>query len=77
MNNLTKLKKTAPKRSVFIPKCPRGTRTRILSRSVTVVLYLVQMPPHFDQVSEKTIDGSNVMRQKVSYLATLGHFGAF
>ena len=30
-----------------------GTRTRILPRSVTVVLYLVQLPPHFDRVSEK------------------------
>ena len=25
----------------------------------------------------KTMDGSTVMRQKVSFLATLGHFGAF
>ena len=42
-----------------------------------MVLYLVQLPPDFDRVSEKTIDGSNVMRGKVSFLATLGHFGAF
>ena len=42
-----------------------------------VVLYLVQLPPHFDRVSEKTMDGSNVIRHKVSFLATLGHFGAF
>ena len=61
----------------FSPKCPRGTQTRILPKSVTVVLYLVQLPPHFDRVSEKTMDGSNVMRQKVSFLAILGHFGAF
>ena len=33
--------------------------------------------PHFDQVSGKTMDGSNVIRQKVSFLAILGHFGAF
>ena len=46
--------KKQPRKGVFFsPKCPRGTRTRILPRSVTVVLYLVQLPPHFDRVSEK------------------------
>ena len=42
-----------------------------------MVLYLVQLPPHFDRVSEKAMDGSNVMGQKGSFLATLGYFGAF
>ena len=74
INNSTNLKKNSP---FFSPKCPRGTRTRILPRSVTVVLYLVKLPPHFDRVSEKTMDGTNVMRQKVSFLAIVGHFGAF
>ena len=59
------------------PKSPRGTRTGVLPRYVTVVLYLVQLPPHFDRFSEKTMDGSKVMRLKVSFLAILGHFGAF
>ena len=44
---------------------------------MTVVLCLVQLPPNFDRVLEKTMNGSNVIRQKVSFLATLGHFGAF
>ena len=46
--------KKPPQKGVsFSPKCPRGTRTRILPRSTTVVLYLVQLPPYFDQVSRK------------------------
>ena len=39
-----------------------------------MVLYLVQLTPHFDQVSGKTMDGSNVIRHKVSFLAILGLF---
>ena len=36
------------------------------------------MPPLFDRVSEKEErDGLNVMRQKVSFLATLGILGLF
>ena len=42
-----------------------------------MVLYLVQLTPHFDRVPEKTMDESNVMRQKVPFLSTLGYFGAF
>ena len=53
INHLKILKKQPQKGVFFSAKSPRGTRTRILSRSVIVVLYLVQLPPHFDQVSEK------------------------
>ena len=42
-----------------------------------MVLYLVQLPPHLDKFQEKATDRSNVIRQKVSFLAILGHFGAF
>ena len=69
--------KTAPKRGVFSPKCPRGAWTRILPRSVTVVLYLVQLPPHFDRVSEKNNGWIKCYEAKSVILATLGHFGAF
>ena len=42
-----------------------------------MVLYLVQLPPHLTKFQEKATDRSNVLRQKVSFLAILGHFGAF
>ena len=38
---------------VFSPKSRQGTQTRILPRSATVILYLVELPPHFDRVSGK------------------------
>ena len=53
IDNSTNLKKQPRKGVFFSPKCPRGTQGRILPKSVTVVLYLVQLPPHFDRVSEK------------------------
>ena len=67
-------KKQPRKGVLFSPKCPRGTRTRILPRSTTVVLYLVQLPPHFDQVSGKSNGQIKCYKAKS---VIFSHFRAF
>ena len=50
-------------------------RTRILPRSVTVVLYLVQLPPHFDRGSERNNGWIKSYYEAKSVI--FGHFRAF
>ena len=77
INNSTNLKNSPEKGCFFSHKCPRGTRTRILPRSVIVILYLVQLPPQIDRVSEKNNGWIKCYEGKSVIFATLGHFGAF
>ena len=66
--------KNSPETGCFLAlNVPGGTRTRILPRSVTVVLYLVQLPPHFDRVSEKKWMDQMLWGEKCHF----NHFGAF
>ena len=52
INNLINVK-NIPEKGCFLALKVPGVANRSLPRSVTVVLYLLHLPPHFDRVLEK------------------------
>ena len=72
----TNIRKKPQKGVFFSPKSPQGTRRGVLPGSAITILCSHQLSSTFWKVLEKSNGGIKVMRQKVSFLAILGRFGA-
>ena len=64
----------SPKRGIFSPKSPQGTRTGVLPGSTITILCSHQLSSNFWKVSEKSNGGIKSYEAKS---VIFGHFGAF
>ena len=70
--------KNSPEKGCFLALNVPGGRKPEFCQSLWQWFYIWYNCLHtLTEFQKKTMDGSNVMRQKVSFLAILGHFGAF